>query len=118
MYGLPKDFDVSVFIGKTLDLVCFSVNTVNLIFEKNVSIIIMSSFIYQHNCTENTNIQKIPVSSSDLMCLVGQVIEHAEGHENGALVLHLDNGQILTILDEFQQYESYMINIGDKEIIV
>lgn len=83
-----------------------------------MSIIIMGSFIFQHNSNEKANIQKVPVSSSDLMVIVNQIVSHAEASEDGTLSLHFDNEKVLMILDGSRQYESYMINIGDKEIIV
>jgi hypothetical protein len=40
VYGLPKDFDGSMFIGRTVELISFSVNTIHISFDGDVSITI------------------------------------------------------------------------------
>jgi len=118
MYVLSKDFDVSMLVGKKLELICFSSNTINLSFEEDVSITILGSFIYRRDPNESKSVQKVPVSSSDLMCLTDQTVRYAEACEQGSLDLHFDNGQDLLLLDDSRDYESYIVRIGIKEIIV
>ncbi len=118
MYGLPINFNISVLVGKKLNLVCFSANTISLSFEEDVSITIMNSFIYRDKSYETSNKHSGPVSSSNLMCLVGKAISHAEGQKDGMLTLQFDNEHALVLLDDSREYESYIIKIGNKEIIV
>lgn len=118
MYGLPPDFDATVIMGKRLDLVCFSANTITLSFEGYILITIMGSFTYQKNLNVIANKQSVPVSCSALMSLTDKVVQHAEGSQDGTLTLHFDNGHVLTLLDDSQEYESYNIRVGSKEIIV
>jgi len=47
MYGLPKNFDGSFLIGRSLELLCFSANQVNLHFGLDVSISVTSALCYQ-----------------------------------------------------------------------
>jgi hypothetical protein len=43
MYGLPQHFDASVFVGRTLDHVPFTANTVHFAFDGDVAIKLFSS---------------------------------------------------------------------------
>jgi len=68
MYGLPKSFDASVFVGKTLEMLCFNVSQICLHFDNHTKITIEGTLTYQ--TTANTGlIQKIspPVLSTNLM---------------------------------------------------
>lgn len=47
MYGLPSDFDASIFVGRELQQVSFTVNTVHLTFDGDVAITLESSFVFQ-----------------------------------------------------------------------
>ena len=118
MYGLSPQFDVGVFQGKKLDLLCFSANTLSLSFEDNVSITIMGSLIYRQEPHEIVDKQHIPLLTSNLMGLIDKSVSRADGCEDGTLTLYFDNGHILTLLDDSRQYESYIIRVGTKEIVV
>ena len=119
MYGLPKDFDATRFVGCTLEQVSFSANTVHLSFEERVSITIESSF--SHSSSENSGcseLMRVPPSESRLMQLVGKRIEHAQGDEDGTLTLRFSNDHILVCHDDLPMYEAYRMTFGDEEIIV
>jgi len=118
MHGLPANFDSSSLVGIKLSQVCFTANTVSLFFEKDVSITIMGSFIYRDKLSPAVNKQRIPLSSSNLMSLVSKVVRLAEAREDGTLILHFENEHALMLLDDSREYESYVIRIGNKEIIV
>lgn len=118
MYGLPKDFDVAVLVERKLDLLCFTANTISFTFDGNAQITIMGAFIYRQNDHEIADKQIVPLSTSNLMGLIGKKVCRAASCQDGTLTLHFDNRHILTILDDSQQYESYTIRLGDKDIIV
>jgi hypothetical protein len=119
MYKLPTDFDGAFFLGKTLEFVTFSENTVSLIFNESVSITVES-------CLEHRGepdlpppvIQKVPVSESRLMQLLGHSIRRATGDEKGTLEVVFDNGHVVRIYDDPPCYESYSIFNGEQRIIV
>jgi len=52
------------------------------------------------------------------MPLIGQTVDTATATPDGTLALVFDNGNSLTCLDDLQNYESYSICIGDREIFV
>lgn len=118
MYGLPPDFDASVFIGKELEQICFSVNTITFHFGLDVSITVVSLFIYRvategPECTET-----IPLHSSNAMRLLEKTVTSAVGQIDGTLSLTFGDGSNLMFIDDTHQYESYHIRIGNTEIHV
>lgn len=120
MYGLPEDFDASFFVGLELGYVTYSVNTVCLIFGKDVSISIESSF--QHQATPNeadAEIQHVPITTcSDLMQLLGRSVEAVNANADGTLTLTFSGGHVFRCFDDASGYESYSIEHGGERIIV
>jgi len=113
MYGLPKGFDGSVLVGRTLEMVCFNENQVYLHFDGRTTITIESAFSYK-----NEQIVHVPVAESHLMELLGLSVSAAKGDDKGTLSLFFDNGQTVRVYDTTKQYESYTISYGGKVIIV
>ena len=113
MYGLPKDFDGSFLVGRTLEMVCFSQNQVYLHFDEDIIITIESAF----SCNTE-QVVDVPVQDSNLMRLVGSAVSVVQGDTNGTLSLLFDNGQTVKVYDTTKQYESYTISYGGKTIIV
>jgi hypothetical protein len=118
MYGLPRNFDASVFVGQELSLVSFSANTINLVFDDQHSITMESSFAYTTSANTAEIEQAIPGISSGVMGLLGKTVVRAESHENGLLVLSFEGGGVITCRDDSDDYESYHICIGEKQIDV
>jgi hypothetical protein len=113
MYGLPKDFDGSFLVGRTLEMVCFNQNQVYLHFDSDITITIESAFSYK---TEQ--VIDVPVQESNLMEMLGSTVSVAQGDANGTLSLLFNNGEALKVYDTTKQYESYTIAYGGKVIIV
>ncbi len=119
MYGLPPDFDPSFFLGKMLELISFSVNTIVFQFDGDVGITLQSSFTHKIQPNdEHIDTDTVPVSDSRLMQLVGNTVRLAEANPNGTLTLHFDDGQILMFHDDSSQYESYRLTVNDSEFVV
>lgn len=118
MYGLPENFDVKMFFGKKIELICFSENTISLSFEENISITIMGSFVYKGSHDEIGEVQTPPASSSGLTSLINQPVRNAEIIDKSNLVFYFENGQSVHILNDCKEYESYIIKINEDEIIV
>ena len=113
MYRLPKDFDGSFLVGRTLEMVCFNQNQVYLHFDAKITITIESSF-----SSQNDQIISVPVRESNLMKLLELTVSEVQGEEDGTLLLTFSNGEMLKIYDTSQQYESYRITYKDNVIIV
>lgn len=112
-------FDASRLVGRVLQLVSFSENTVHLSFSDDTSITIEGSYTHSmRGGLEQDEAARPPLQQSRLMQLVGQPIEHARPSGGGALRLDFANGQTLTCQDDSSQYEAYRIKIGSEEIVV
>ena len=113
MYGLPKDFDGSFLVGRTLETVCFAQFQVYLHFDANITIGIESAYSYRTD-----QVVDVPVQESNLMQLLGSTVSAARGDETGTLSLLFSNGDRLQVFDTTKQYESYTISYGDQVIVV
>lgn len=58
-----------------------------------------------------------PLSSTSLVSLIGQEVTSGKVEPPGALVLGLEGG-LMRFVDHSEMYESFIITIGDTEIIV
>ncbi len=121
MYRLPKGFDGSFLVGRTLERVSFSENTVSFGFDENVAITVTSSLKHEllsDSVHTDSEVQSVPLSHSRLMQLTGRSLTIVKGEEDGTLILSFDNGQVLALFDDTPNYESYSIKSGECEIIV
>jgi hypothetical protein len=118
MYGLPKDFSALIFVGQELVEICFTVNTAHLVFDGEVSITLLSSYVYTSSSNNVSRKETVPVLSSSLMHLIGKKVSSATAKTDGTLTLMFEDGASLILLDDSRDYESYSIRIGDREIVV
>ncbi len=119
MYGLPEDFDGIFFVGRVLEVVSYTANSIALGFDGGVSITIESSFEYRHSIDEGeVERQHVPVASSSLMQLIGQPVEAVEAESGGTLTLRFNGGHVFRCFDDQRGYESYRIAHGNGEIFV
>ena len=120
MYGLPRNFDPTLFVGRTIELVSFTSNTVHLAFSGDrCSLTIESSFEHNPGVTGRERVHsEVPVVESGLMRLVGRSVAIAEVEGEGTLFLRFDDGQTLRLFDDSEEYESYRIDCNGLEIVV
>lgn len=118
MHGLPPDFDASIFVGRELEQVSFSANTVHLTFDDDISITLESSFLFQTDKMKTAVKQEPPVQSSSVMSLVGRRVCSARSTSDGTLTLQFTGDGTLTCVDDSEEYESYHIWLCGKEIVV
>ena len=121
MYGLPDDFDPTVFVGRTLQRLTFTVNTLEFSFDGDVSII--AECEVQHEGQDDrgvrwTDSSAVPIRQSRLMSLLENRIVSGAVERPGTLVLEFATGHTLRCVDDSDQYESYQLRIGADEIIV
>ena len=112
MYGLPADFNPSVFVGCKLEMICFAEYQVYLHFSNNVLVSVESAL------NVNGVNYGVPLKNADFMHLVGHSVVSALGNKEGDLTVIFDDGSSLSVLDTEDQYESYRIRVGGSEIIV
>ena len=122
MYGLPKDLDLSFFLGKRLDQVSFAQSTIFFFFDDKITITLESSV--QHQTRQDTErlrlgvMQSVPVTHSTLMQLVGHSVVSASADDEGTLSLTFDDGQVLGCIEDRSPYESYNFTDGEHLYIV
>ena len=117
MYKLPTDFDPGFFVGLSLEQVCFSENQVSLHFGREVGICVESALSHVKG-HEPVVAVEVPLFESDLMLLLGHVVQRASASADGTLTLSFDNQHVLSVYDTWDQYESYKIHQGTQVIIV
>jgi hypothetical protein len=118
MYGLPVDFDASIFHGRECCQISFTENTVYITFDEDLAITLESSFAFCLSAGTEAVVQAPPVESSSLMALLGKRVRHASATLQGTLTLDFEGGATLVCLDDSKEYESYHIWSSGKEIIV
>lgn len=117
MYGLSKDVDLSFLKG--MKLTCFSIayQWVSLIFGDDIKITIESKFEIVESDKKFLADEPLCEAAGYLPNFLEKEIVDFEPNENGMLVLRFDNGGVITLTDDSEQFESYQIYYG-KEIIV
>lgn len=98
MCGFPNDFDDSIFVGREVEYVSYTANSIFLGFGNNISLTIESSY----ECRligdeEHFEMQRPPVAYSRLMQLLGQKVVSVMTEQQGTLTLGTEKGSLLRI---------------------
>jgi hypothetical protein len=116
MYNFPEDFNGSVLVGHTLELVCFSANQVIFHFNDDISICAETSFAYEKPL-KDLNIVSVPTIQSDLMQLLEHRIVRSFVEKGRILNLLFDNEHLLRF-EALPEFESYRLTLGKDTIII
>jgi hypothetical protein len=109
MYGLSRDIDLSFLCGHECIQVCVGWYQVILHLGESVHLSIESQ------CRLNGAV----VKKYDRLCrLVGQTIVDVQNEGCGSIVIKFSKGDVLQIIDNNQNHESYQISAPGLEIIV
>ena len=118
MHGIPVGLDLSPFVGTKLDSVCFSENTVHFQFGPTCSITVDASYEYRLGSDLASVPEVVPPTTTSVMIMVGAVVLNVEQQGKGTLVLNLDNGRQLKVIEEVVPYESYRFVLRGEEVFV
>ena len=118
MYGLPSDFDSSVFVGHRLESVTFAENVIVLDFSDAISVSISGTVLYQESPAASPQRERPAASRTSLISAVGRTVEAVELKSPRELILRLERSFSVTLLDDSDAYECYLISVGDQEIVV
>ena len=90
MNKFPEDFDAGIFVGRTLEMICFAAYQVNFHFGSHISISAETSFAFE----KPSAIAQItiPVMQSDLMQLLEHQVSKASVQDQHILTLVFDGG--------------------------
>jgi hypothetical protein len=116
MYGLPSDFDPAIFTNRELERVTFGANVIVLGFSNDLTVSISGSLPYE-DVSGVERIDRPPTASTRLIGLVGQSIRGVDLKSPKELLLRFERGSV-TLLDDSEFYECYLIHDGDREIVV
>lgn len=118
MFGFPKDFDAGRLVGRRLESVTFSENTVHLHFSDACTITAdqgVTVRIVRSDSASEPRDEIVPIRESILMSSMGSTIVRTEILGGANLALHLSDGSRITIFEYSDIYECYHIQIGDRE---
>jgi hypothetical protein len=118
MYGLPSDFDPQIFVGRELEAVTYAVNVIVLAFTPQLTVSVSGSAPDRPTQDRDALIDRAPVAESELVSIVGDSVVTVELKSPRELILELARGGEITLLDDEDMYECYLINTGDREIVV
>jgi len=119
MYGLPAGFDGSRLVGRTLEQVSFTTNTIHFSFDDDVSITLESSLLHSRpGEPADSGRMRVPVRDSRLMQLVGMAVRSVDGSSDGTLSLTFTNDHRVSFFDDRPEYEAYCIRVGRDVIVV
>ena len=108
MYKLPKDIDLSFLKEKELLSVSIAFNSLVLNFDDSIRMTINSKCTYKMGA-ETSIIEDYPKEASLICKLLGKKIVNVNGDETGTLVLFFDGGEVFSVYDDSEHYESYFI---------
>lgn len=118
MYGLPDDFDPGVFVGRRLESITFAENVTVLTFSEAVTVSISGAVLYQEAADTPQRRERPLTTHTSLVSAVGRAVEATELKSPQELILRLEKGFLITLVDDSDEYESYLISLGDREIVV
>ena len=117
MYGFPNQQDLSSIIGKNLIMVCCNANQIYLHFDSQISISIGTNQFQIKSIDEITEI-KIPINNVAVFELLEQkAVNISVNNNNSILEITFENNRKIILTDD-KNYESHLIKIGNKEIVV
>jgi len=118
MYGLPEDIALEFFVGLNLDQICIGAGDIILRFQRGVSLSMYCDLTFCEIGRPPAVFPCHPLTASVLTKLLNYSIVMASRKNHGTLILEFSNGNSLAIHDSNEGYESYVINNGDKAIVV
>ena len=109
MYGLDSDVDLSFLRGQECIQVCVGLYQVTLHLGESVHLSIESQ------CRLNGAV----VKKYDRLCrLVGQTIVEVQHEGCGSIVIKFSKGDLLQVIDDNRNHETYQISAPGIEIVV
>lgn len=118
MHGLPASFDPGVFVGRTVESVCYSENSIHIGFDGRSSVTIEGSYSFDPTGDLGLERSSVPVEVSNLMKLTGKRVEVARTEFGRDLVLTFTEGPVLVCHDDSSAYECYHVMVDGSEFHV
>jgi hypothetical protein len=131
MYGWPKDLDHEIFVGHLAEAVTFAENVIVLVFSDGLVVSISGTVVYQRSPDAAVERERadaplkrararveLPLERTGLIGVVGQVVEGVELRSPKEVILRFEDGFSVTLLDDNDDYECYLIEVDGRKIAV
>jgi hypothetical protein len=115
--NMIKTEQVSLLVGKNIELVCFAQYAIYIHFENGGMLTVEAEFDHGNSESRSMHHVTFPITESSLMRIVECSVASARVDTNGDLRLKISNGDTLRIFKQ-PEYESYRLKIGADEFIV
>jgi|JI10StandDraft_1071094.scaffolds.fasta_scaffold137675_2 hypothetical protein len=119
MYKIPDDFNLTSIKSQTISQIAFGLNYITIFFNKGF-IQFSGGFAFELD-GHNFNYEEVYPVQNDYglikLLLEKQIIDIYTNIEKNNLYMKLDNGNLLLLFGS-EQYESFIVNIDGKQIIV
>ncbi len=117
MYPWPKNLPPSIFDGLGIESISFTVNTVSIHFQENISIIIESGASLISD--DGVDVLTVPSLKTGIVSLVGNIVLRGTIDSDGSsLVLQFNSGHTLKILGGNEHYECFHVIVGSAEYTI
>jgi hypothetical protein len=117
MYKLDSSTDLSPLIGKELIQVCIGLHQVILRFIGELSITIQCLYFFSKEGDTLEGSGEDPSISKNLVFLLGHSIESAQIQGDNKMTINFSNSSCLTLVNDSEVYESFIVTDGRFEII-
>jgi hypothetical protein len=119
MYKIDKAIDLTPLIGNELIQVCIGLYSVGLGFTNELNIAISGKYSLAKNESIFLNgYAEDPDANKILVCLLQQSIESARVVDNNILAINFSGDYCLSLIDDTDLYESFIIRSEAFELIV
>lgn len=119
MYTLPLNFDLNSFKNVPIIQISFSINSINVFFDNGNFISINYSFAFTLKERRIFFEELYPINDDFnlLNLLEKRAINILIDDKRKCLTLHFEDNLILELIGD-DNYESYILNVNKKEIII
>jgi hypothetical protein len=119
VYKLPADLDLTMFVGRTVDALTFTENTVHFVLsgDDDLSITVEGETLHELEAGGIYS-ETVPATETRLVQLLGRTVTRASSEGDVTLRLEFEGGHTVRIIGESDLYEMYRITFGSREIIV
>src|SRR5947209_1497584 len=99
MNKFPEDFDESILVGRTLEMICIAAYQIMFHFNGKILISVFTTFNYKKPSDNVAREICVPITQFDLTLLLERRISRASLEERHILILEFDSGHVLRFSD-------------------
>jgi len=119
MYGLDKDEELSFFVEKQLEQVCFGWVSINLNFDGDITLSLECTF---KHVTKHGQVflgdSSEPISCGSLLTLLASSVKRVDNIGEGTIELFFSNGDKVRVYDSNEGTAWYNITFPEGRIVV